>query len=63
MDRHVATPGLDYEIVTFLPPDAALRNREAFAVKRGFSTEQAACHFPAADSGRAVRALIASLLL
>ena len=63
MDRHVAPPNPDYEIVTFLPLDAVLLVRVAFAVERGFITEQAACHFPSADSGRAVRALIASLLL
>ena len=63
MDRHIAPPNPDYEIVTFLPLDAVLLVRVAFAVERGFITEQAACHFPSADSGRAVRALIASLLL
>ena len=63
MDRHVTPPNPDYEIVTFLPLDAAFLAREAFAIERGFSTEQAACHFPAAYSGRAVRVLIASLLL
>jgi hypothetical protein len=63
MDRHVAPPSFGCEVVTFLPLDAGLPVRGAFAVDRGLSSEQAACHFPNADSGRAVRALIASLLL
>jgi hypothetical protein len=63
VDRHIAPPNPDCESVTFLPLDAVFLVRAAFAIERGFLTEQAACHFPAADSGRAVRALIASLLL
>jgi len=63
MDQHVSLPTLDSAIVTLLPLDAVLLVRGSFAVERGFSTEQAACHFPVADSGREVRALIESLLL
>ena len=63
MDRHVAPPTPDCEIVTFLPMDAVPLVGAVSAIEQGFSTEQAACHFAAADSGRAVRALIASLLL
>ncbi len=63
MDRHVETPDLQEALVTFLPPDAGVLVRQLLTVERGFSTEQAACHFPAADSGREVRALIESLLL
>ena len=61
--QHVAPPTPDNAVVTFLPLDAVLLVRDSFAVERGFSTEQAACHFPVADSGREVRALIESLLL
>jgi hypothetical protein len=63
MERHVAPSNPDGEIVTSLPADAVLLVRETSAIERGFSTQQAACHFAAVDSGRAVRALIASLLL
>jgi hypothetical protein len=47
----------------YLPPDDVILAAERFARDDGASIERAACHFPAADSGRAVRALIASLLL
>jgi hypothetical protein len=63
MDRHVAPPNPDSQIVTFVRLDTVLLVRGAVAVERGFFTQQAACHFAAAQSGRAVRALIASLLL
>jgi hypothetical protein len=46
-----------------LPLDAVLSVWLSFAVERGFLTDRAACHFPIADSGREVRALIKSLLL
>jgi hypothetical protein len=46
-----------------LPVDTTLLVRESFVVEPGCISERAACHFPAVDFGRAVRALIESLLL
>jgi hypothetical protein len=63
MDRHVEMPNPDQAIVTCLPPDAMVLVGKSFGLDDGFATERAARHFPAAKSGRAVRALIASLLL
>jgi len=63
MDRHVTPPNPDCEMVTCLPLDAVLLIQGVFAGQRGFGTDQTACHFRAAASGRAVRALIASFLL
>ena len=59
----MALPNFDCEIMALLPLDVMLLVPGAFSIERGFSTEQAACHFPGAESGRAVRALIESLLL
>jgi hypothetical protein len=63
MDRSIEMPGPDQAVVTYLPLDAAVLAREASGLDAGFSTERAACHFSAVESGREVRALIASLLL
>jgi hypothetical protein len=63
MERQVETPDLHPAVVIYLPLDAALLVRLSLAVERGSWTGQAACHFPAANSGRELRALIASLLL
>jgi hypothetical protein len=63
MDRHIEMPDLGHAVVTCLAPDAMVLVGEPFGLDNGFSTERAACHFPAAESGREVRALIASLLL
>ena len=63
MDQHVEMPNLDQAVVTFLSLDATLLIQGPFAIERGSLSETAACHFPAADSGREVRALIESLLL
>ncbi len=63
MDRHVQLPNVDHAVVTVLPLDAVLLIHEPIAVERGFLAERAACHFPIADSGRELRALIASLLV
>jgi hypothetical protein len=63
MDRHVEMPNPDHAVVMCLAPDAMVLVGEPFGLDNGLSTERAACHFPAAESGREVRALIASLLL
>jgi hypothetical protein len=63
MDRHVVSPDPGLAVVTFLLPDAMLQRGEPLTIEQGFLTERVSCHFPAADSGREVRALIASLLL
>jgi hypothetical protein len=63
MDRHVVAPDPGLAVVTFLLPDAVSQRGEPLTMDRGFPTERVSCHFPAADSGRGVRALIASLLL
>ena len=63
VERHVEMPNPDDAAATCLPSDAMLLLGTPIGRNDGFSTERAACHFPAAESGRAVRALIASLLL
>lgn len=63
MDRHVEMPNPDHAVVTCLPLDAMVLVGEPFGLDDGFATERAACHFPTAQSGREVRALIESLLL
>jgi hypothetical protein len=63
MERPAAPPILDCAIAAFLPLDAAILIREAAGGERGPITVKAACHFASVNSGRAVRALIASLLL
>jgi hypothetical protein len=63
VDRQVVSPDPGHAVVTFLPLDAIPQRGEPFTIERGFPTERVSCHFPAADSGREVRALIASLLL
>ena len=63
MDRHVEMPNPDHAVVTCLALDAMALAGESFSLDNGVSTERAACHFAAAESGREVRALIASLLL
>lgn len=63
MDRHVEMPIPDHAFVTCLPSDAMAVAAEPLDSDARFVTERAACHFPVADSGREVRALIASLLL
>jgi len=63
MDRPAVVPSPDPGIVSLMPSAAVLLAGESlFAEDRHF-TGQAACHFPSADSGRQVRALIESLLL
>jgi hypothetical protein len=49
--------------VGLVASDAALLIGEPLAGERVSLAELASCHFPAAESGRAVRALMASLLL
>jgi hypothetical protein len=61
--QHVSLPDPDSAFATYLPLDDLLMVRDSFAVEQGFSIEQIACHFPVADSGREVRALIESFLL
>lgn len=61
--QHVLPPSPDNAVVTFLPLEAVLLVQASSAVERGLLTDQAACHFPIADSGREVRALIESLLV
>jgi hypothetical protein len=57
-------PGVDAGPVTFVAIDALLAlTRSSIFADRLFAAEHTICHFPAADSGREVRALIASLLL
>jgi len=63
MDRPAALPSPDAGIISLLPLDGMLLAGESFFVEDRLLTGQAACHFPSADSGREVRALIESLLL
>jgi hypothetical protein len=63
MDRHVVAPDPGHEFVGFVPLDTGLLAQGPVADEGGLTTQRASCHFPSADSGRAVRALIVSLLL
>lgn len=63
MDRPTTPPSPDGGLVSVLPLDAMLCAGESFFVEDRILTGRAACHFPAAESGREVRALIESLLL
>ena len=63
MGQQVEMPNLYHAIVTFLPPDVMVLDGTPFGLDGRLSTDRAACHFSAADSGREVRALIESLLL
>jgi len=63
MDRPAVPPDPGHEVVGFVPLDTVLVVRGPLAIERSFFTGRTPCHFPAADSGREVRALIASLLL
>jgi len=58
-------PSLDIMPTVFLPSDDLLSTAKSSSVLGDdlFAVEHAVCHFPAADSGREVRALIESLLL
>jgi hypothetical protein len=59
----VETPNPDHAVATCMATDAMALIGEPFGLENSFSTERTACHFAAAESGREVRALIASLLL
>jgi hypothetical protein len=63
MERHVVLPDPGGEGVGSVPLDAVVLVWQPLAVARSFFTEGLSCHFPTADSGREVRALIASFLL
>jgi hypothetical protein len=63
MERQTAAPEPDDGAVSFLTLEAILCAGENCFAKDGSLGERAACHFPAADSGRQVRALIESYLL
>jgi len=63
MDRPAELPSPDVGIVSLLPLAAMLLAGESFSTEDRHFAGQAACHFPSADSGREVRALIESLLL
>ena len=58
-------PSLDIIPTVFMPGDDLLSTAKSSSVLGDdlFAVEHAVCHFPAADSGREVRALIESLLL
>lgn len=57
-------PSLDHGPAAFLPVDNLLAAAKSSVVGGTlFAAEHTACHFPAADSGRELRALIESLLL
>lgn len=63
MDRPAELPNPDAGIVSLLPLDGMLLAGESFFVEDRQLADQVACHFPSADSGREVRALIESFLL
>jgi len=62
-DRPAALPSPHAGIVSFVPLDAMLLAGESSFAEDRPLTVPGACHCPSADSGRKVRALIASLLL
>ena len=58
------SPSLDIALAAFLPIGDLLAVAKSFVCGGDlFAVEHTVCHFPAADSGREVRALIESLLL
>lgn len=61
-DRHVVPADPGHEVVTFVSLPTSMLIRVPSLAERGLLTQWAACHFPAVDSGRQLRALIASLL-
>jgi hypothetical protein len=63
VDHPAALPSPDDGIVSLLPLDGMPAAGECFFTEDGLLAERVACHFPSADSGREVRALIQSLLL
>jgi hypothetical protein len=56
-------PDLHQTVVTYLSLADASLGRQTLTFERRFSSDLAGCHFPAVNSGRELRALIASLLL
>jgi hypothetical protein len=63
IDRHAEMPNPHQVVATYLQLDAAAPTDETSGRDDHLSTIGAACHFPAAESGRELRALIASFLL
>jgi hypothetical protein len=63
MDRQVVSVDAQHEIVTLVVPDADSSGPHCWVVGQNVLADRRACHFCAAESGREVRALIASLLL
>lgn len=63
MDRHVVPPENHRGFVTYLPPQVDCVGASLHVGDHVITTVPHACHFPAADSGRAVRAFMKSLLL
>lgn len=63
VERPASPANPDHLLMTLLPRDALLNVRPSFSFERGLPTEPAARHFPAAHSGREVRAFMESLLL
>ena len=56
-------PSLDIAFAALLPIGDLAVAKSSVCGGNFFAVEQTVCHFPAADSGREVRALIASFLL
>jgi hypothetical protein len=63
VNRHVEMPRLDQAVVAFVSLGAVALIQVPLDIESGFSTPRTACHFPAAVSGRELRALIESFLL
>lgn len=61
--RHVAPPDPGHEVLGVVAQDAARLISDLPIAQRNALGERASCHFPAAETGREVRALIASFLL
>ncbi|MGA2617013.1 MAG: hypothetical protein ABSF26_05330 [Thermoguttaceae bacterium] len=63
LSRHVTPPAPDQSIASPLPPVAGRMPGEWSCGGGGSAAEPNASHFPTADSGRTLRALIQSFLL
>jgi hypothetical protein len=63
MDRHVVMPDANHEIITSIVLDDIHLAPQPLAFGCNFFTDHIACHFPVAESGKEVRALIASFLI
>jgi hypothetical protein len=63
MDRQIVATDASHDLVTIVVMDALSSSCQSPTTGRYVFTDKNSCHFPTADSGKGIRALIASLLL